>query len=135
MTERFGLRTELQELIATRVSSYEELEVLLALQGRRGELCRVSLLAQLTGLPEGSVEEAGAGLCRRGLAVSEPGRVMAFRYAPVDAGEDALVSELAVTYRERKLDVIRAMTAMALERLRMRGAEAFRAIRDGQDDD
>lgn len=135
MRDEFDLPNELQELIATRIESYEALEVLLALSRRSGHFCPVSVVAELTSLSESSVEEAGLGLCQRGLVQAYRGPRLAFRYAPADAAEDACVHALALTYRERKLDVIRAMTAMAFERLRKRSAEAFRAFKDEPDVD
>jgi hypothetical protein len=134
MPDKFDLPTELQEFIARRIASYEELEVLLALSQRSGHFCSVPVVAQLTNLSESSVEDASLGLCRRGLVQTDRERGRGLRYAPAAAADDACVQTLAVTYRERKLDVIRAMTAMAFERLRTRGAEAFRAFRDKPDE-
>jgi hypothetical protein len=135
MQNKFDLRVELQELIARRIESYEELEVLLALRRFQGHFCSVPFIAQLTNLSHSSVEEAGSGLCRRGIAETDREQGLAIRYAPADAAEDALVGELAVTYRERKLEVIRVMTAMAFERLRTRGAKTFRSWRDEPSDE
>ncbi len=124
----------LQLLLSSRIDSYEQLEVLLLLKRCEGQFCPAPVIAQLTTLSESSVEDAGMALCQKRLAVADGARPLALRYAPAAADADALVLQLAAACQQRKLDVLRAMTAIACERLRVRAAETFGALMERKRD-
>ena len=128
MNTRVVLPHDVQEFLSSRIESYDELEVLVALQRRPGVSCPLRTISSCTQLPESRVQLAAEALCQRGLALATPLLPTTFQYAPADAETDALVLQLAAIYEKRKLDVIRAMTATALERFRRCALRTFGAF-------
>lgn len=120
-----GLPADVRRLLAKRIESLEQLEVLLVL--RRDGVARTCVeLAHMLGASEDATARALAALAAQGLVAVDGTR---WSYAPAtDALRDD-VRALADYYVSRRLDVVNAVSGKALARIRA-FADAFRLHRD-----
>ncbi len=118
------LPADVLELLQQRVGSLEELEVLLLLRRTREREWEVFEIARALGLPDAIVDTTVTTLRSHDFLVtsSPPGR---YRYATRPAEVAAVVDRLATVYDERRLEVMRVLSARALERVRSSAARAF----------
>jgi hypothetical protein len=122
------------------VESYEQLEILLFLRARAHQTWASNALAAELGIAESLMEDALRFLCQRRLlgVVVSPGSVL-FRYDPESAELAELVRRLADVCVEERLQIMRWMTANAIDRVRSRALSTFaeaglsRCIKDEQD--
>lgn len=121
MTE--PLPPDVLELLHHRVGSLEELEVLLLLKRTRERRWAIFEIARELGLPDSIVDTTLASLRSHDFAASERGSE--WSYQPRTAELAGLVDRLAVVYVERRLEVMRILSARALERVRDSAARAF----------
>ena len=115
---------EARQFLVEHVATYDELEVLLCLLRRRDEELQPSHLASDVGIPEATCLLTLEKLLDRGLAGrSTDGK--AFRFAP--ATETLARGALALdrAYHSSPVNVIRAMSENAVQRLRSSAARAF----------
>jgi DNA-binding MarR family transcriptional regulator len=113
-----------RRLLAERVHAFEHLETLLYLYGRPAEAYAPAALAAALRIPEDAAAEALDHLVEMGLAArSDEGR--AGRYAPQTAEVAAAVAALAAACRDRRLAVMKLMSANAIERMRSNAARTF----------
>lgn len=119
------MAAELLAVLRDRVTSLEQLEALLRLRGETHDRWSAADLATRLGLPIHAVEEALAALATQGLVheLDDDGqRRWCYR---ADAVDDAVVLRLAEYYRARPLEVMRLLSAQALDRIRNSAARAF----------
>jgi DNA-binding IclR family transcriptional regulator len=117
--------SDLLELLRQRVGSLEELEVLLLLQRTRERRWEVFEITRELGLPDGIVDTTLVALRSQGFVASEGPGGREWNYQPRTAELAALVERLAAVYVERRLEVMRLLSAWALERVRDSAARAF----------
>lgn len=107
------------------IDSFESLEVLLLLHRERtawtaDELCRrFEIRAPV-------IDDALASLVRARLVSATGQNVLgSYRYADGDSARDALVASLERAYRDEPIQIMRLMSANAIERLRNGAIRAF----------
>jgi hypothetical protein len=113
-------------LLRDGVGSLEGLEVLLLLRKDRERVWPIDEIARRLSIPQASIEPALLDPCHHGLLAHTraPG-VEAWQYAPRTAELEALVDRLASIYDDRRLEVMRLLSAHAMERIRNSAARAF----------
>jgi hypothetical protein len=117
---------DIVQLLRERVTSVEGLEALLLLRRTRGRTWAAADVAARLGLPEDGLLPELERLEKRGLATSK--RVegeLVWAYAPRSLELDAVVARLAELHDARTLEVVRFLSADAVERIRMAAARAF----------
>lgn len=120
------LPQNVQELLAERIESFEQLEVLLRLFEGRSQSWTADSLAEQLNIPVAAVLPALAHLRAVELLVAsgEPGNEK-YGYAPRDAEADQAVRALAEVYRTNRLSVLQLMSANAIDRVRSRAIRLF----------
>jgi hypothetical protein len=115
-----------QALLRDRVESFEAIEVLLLLRRCREQAWTPDAVARELSIEPAIAAEALDHL-RRGnlLAARADGATMLFNYHPGDASLEAAVQGLARAYDENRLEVIKLMSANAIERVRTSAMKAF----------
>jgi hypothetical protein len=120
------LPEEVQRFLREHVESFEQLEIVLLLRGRADEAFDSNAISAELRLPEVIVEEALDTLSQRALVRRAPGVAgPLYSYSPETPSLAALVSALAQLNVERRLDVMRSMTANSIERLRAKALSTF----------
>ncbi len=114
------------ELLRTRVASIEQLEALLLLHREVDRQWSVEEIGERLSLPAGQLAPELDALVRVGM-LARSGRALDVRwqYAPRDAASDAMVVRLAAVYAVRRLEVLRLLNDLALQRIRGSAARAF----------
>ena len=114
----------LQQFLFDRVTTYEELEILLLLQRKAGQAFSVAGVAKELGASTEDCRAALQNLERQGLLTSaeEPPR---FRYAPSDSVLAQRVEELAAAYQDQRILVIQMMSRNAVARVRTAAIHTF----------
>jgi hypothetical protein len=119
------LDARVQQLLDTRIESFDQLELLLLLHDCRDQSWTVEAIAERfqrgTDVMETLKALQLAGFIQ-GL-LSNP--KLEYRYAPASAQLDQAVTELARAYREQPITVIRVMSANSIRRMRVGAARAF----------
>lgn len=127
MPERY-IPDDVLTLIQERLAGLDELEVLLLVRREAPQGLSATEVADRLGLPVSSSDAALASLCSVSLLVSEGGGGGAERryaYRPDTPELDAVVSSLATVYQERRLEVMRVLSNLALDRIRTAAARTF----------
>lgn len=119
------LPDDVLELLHQRVGSLEELEVLLFLRRGHEREWQVFEVARALGLPDAIVDTTVATLWSHDFLTMGGSSAGPCRYAPRPAELAALIDRLAAVYEERRLEVMRILSARALERVRDSAARAF----------
>lgn len=121
-----SIPAEILELLRQRVGSLEELEtVLLIRRTSERRWSAVDVAARLH-LSDSIVETMLVALTAHGFLEKEgTGAATTWRYAPTSAQLGALVDRLASVYDEHRLEVMRLLSARALERVRDSAVRAF----------
>jgi hypothetical protein len=121
-----SIPADILDLLRHRVSSLEELEILLLLRRTSGRAWEVFEIARELGLTDSIVENTLAALRSAGFfAVAGSGPNLVWRYAPASAESSALLDRLAQVYDDRRLEVMRLLSTQALERVRTSAVRAF----------
>jgi hypothetical protein len=116
------LPADVKHLLVDSIESYEQLEILLLLRADAHEWTPNRVAAQL-GIDVESTRHALDHLVGRDLLER---RERAYRYRPRVVGLAEAVAGLAVAYRgERRLQVMRAVNANAMKRVRSSAARLF----------
>jgi hypothetical protein len=128
-----ALPQRVQRFLMTHIDSIEKLEVLLLLRNRTEREWTSSMVAQELRITDASAAARLADLTASGLLVGDSGSPPEYRYSPTDSEDVRAVSELAVTYSERRVSVITFIFSKPQERVRG-FAEAFllKKRRDGE---
>ena len=121
-----GLDAEARSLLFEHVSGYDELEALLLLHAapaRAWTVVEVAAALRIAALDAAAA--LGELSAHRLLATENASAPERFRYAPADGALAAGVDRLAQAYAGQRLDVVKQMSANAIERLRSSAARAF----------
>ena len=117
---------ELVRLLQDRVASLEQLETLLLLRRTRDRAWDLPDVAQRLSMPESSIEPCLVELTQHGMLASQgAGIATTWQYDPASPELAALIDRLASVYDERRLEVMRMLSAQAMERIRDSAAKAF----------
>lgn len=110
---------DVQSLLLDQLESLDQLEILLLLQRRSLEDWSPQQVADELQMRASVVEEELLVLAERGLlAVVGTAEESRFRYGSVSTELARGVERLAETYAEQRVEVMRLMTAHAIQRLR-----------------
>ncbi len=110
------LSSEVRRFLYERVSTYEQLEVLIWL-AEHPEGAKLDVIESMLGASGVVAEEALTGLIEAGL-VTRSTRDGTYHYQPADPELDSLTKQLIRTYRASRFAVVKAMTDNSLQRLR-----------------
>jgi DNA-binding IclR family transcriptional regulator len=117
---------DLGKLLRDGVASLEGLEVLLLLRKERARAWPLDEIAQRLSIPSSSIEPALVDPVHYGLLThTRAGGLESWQFAPRTPELDALVDRLATLYDDRRLEVMRLLSAHAMERIRNSAARAF----------
>ncbi|HEY7930345.1 MAG TPA: hypothetical protein VID71_10045 [Steroidobacteraceae bacterium] len=119
------LDAEVRQLLSEHVTGYEQLEALLLLHRDSRQSSTGEQLGAELRIDAGSMATALAELAEHGLLERRTGPPPSYRYAPVQTALAAAVDRLAQLYTEQRLEIIRQMSANAIERLRSSAARSF----------
>lgn len=126
MSQSTDINDAVLELLAEKITSFEQLEILLLLRRHQGEALSAVSTAHRLRISDGAAEEAMAHLHRHGLVAErgEDGSAL-FSYHPGNAALAQTVDQLAALYEQNSLVVIKQMSANSLERVRMEAIRTF----------
>jgi hypothetical protein len=114
-----GLSDDVAAFLRERVSSFEQLELLLLLQREPTSEWTAQAAACALAIQTTAAADALEHLRRQDLvAVTVGGDAPTFRYAPKTPALDGSAMDLARTYATARIDVVQALTANAVERMR-----------------
>jgi len=121
------LPSEIQEFLRTTIQSLEQLEVLIAIQRQPKKAWTPEDVAAVVGLPVGIMEESLDGLIAAGLArhLSSASGSPTYCYEPRTPSMGRAVAGLARAYASNRLDIMRLMSTLAIERVRSEAANLF----------
>lgn len=120
-----GLAKDVSELLGERLHSFEALETLLQLQADARDWSLAEMAERLKVEPE-TASTALEELVAASLASSTgEGQRQRWRYSPPSATVAAAVSALVETYESSRLEVIRALTENAFDRIRSSALATF----------
>jgi hypothetical protein len=113
-------------LLREHVETYEQLEVLLLLHRDRNRTWNADAAGTALSLSPEAAADALDHLYGRGLLAMAPsGSARLFRYALTRGHTDEAVARLAREYGENRLEIIKLMSAYAIERVRTAAIRAF----------
>lgn len=114
---------EIHRFMYERITSYEQLEVLVRL-AESSEPEDVTLIATALGVSSDVALEALDSLVGAGL-LARLGRERSYRYAPREPALDAAARELVALYRVNRFAVVKAMSDHSFQRLRSSALHTF----------
>jgi DNA-binding IclR family transcriptional regulator len=117
---------DIRRLLRDGVASLEGLEVVLLLRRERTRAWTLDEIAGRLSIPSSSIEPALTDPVHYGLLAQAraPGGD-SWQFAPRTAELEVLVDRLAAIYDDRRLEVMRMLSAHAMERIRNSAALAF----------
>jgi hypothetical protein len=118
------LSKDVDALLKSQVGSYEQLAILLRAHLDPDRTWSIQELSETLLVPMTLAENATRELHTSGLLMSVDGSPTRFRFAP-NAGGSAAVARLAREYHENPIEVIKALSTNAIERLRTAAVRAF----------
>ena len=108
---------DLRQFLFDNVATYDELEVLLLLQGRSELDWTINTAAPALGLPAEACQVALANLAAHGLLALR-GNPTTFRYAPASKELGDAAELLQRAYRKDRFAIVQLMTTNAMDRVR-----------------
>ena len=112
----------LEGFLRAHVPSYDHLETLLLLRRRGDDTWTVAAVAAELHCAPSAAAESLAELAEHGLLTTAGA---AYRYAPVEPADAAMVDKLLHAYDVDRLAVVHLMNANAFERVRNHALSAF----------
>jgi hypothetical protein len=120
------LPEEVQRFLREHIESFEQLEIVLLLRSRPDQALSSTAISAELRLPETIVDETLHTLSGRELVARAPGvDGPLFTYSPETPTLAELVSAVAQLNQDRRLDVMRVMTANSIDRLRAKAVSTF----------
>lgn len=117
---------EVRDFLHDKILSYEQLETLLLLHGRRNETFSPTAVAELLHVPEQAAADLLDRMLRqRLLAMQVVGASIRFSYGPESAALAGVIDQLAESYDHNRLAIMNLMNANAVERVRTLAQNAF----------
>ena len=107
------------------IQTYEHLEIMLLAHKQRDRDWTADSVGVALKLPTTSAAEVLADLTASGLLERRETTSPVFRYRPASRGHEHVVDCLVRSYEEDRLNVIKLMTANALDRVRTGAMRAF----------
>lgn len=117
-----AIEADMIELLRERVVSLEQLEALLMLHREVGRAWTLAEIAERLSVSALVLEAELDALVTAGLVVRRDG---GWAYAPRDARSGEIVARLAALYPVRRLEVLRLLSDLAVQRIRGSAARAF----------
>lgn len=117
-----AIEADVVELLRERVGSLEQLEALLMLHREATRAWTLAEIAERLSVSALMLEAELDALVAAGLVVRRDGR---WAYAPRDARSSEIVARLAALYPVRRLEVLRLLSDLAVQRIRGSAARAF----------
>lgn len=115
-----------QEVLRERIESFEELEILLLLRAERSRAWSVDEVAEWLRVTAGFAEPLVEKLRARDLiALRESEGARRYVYGARAPELDAAVAEIACAYETNRHEILRLMSANAIERVRTSAMRAF----------
>jgi hypothetical protein len=111
---------DVQDLLRTQITSYEELETLLLLRAGRHSSWTAEALADALAVRSEDAEDALARMRDHGLV-----EVTANRYSYAASTLDETIGRLEHAYKECRLEVMKLMNENSVERVRSAAARAL----------
>lgn len=111
----------LRELLATQVTSYEHLELVLALRDHPDGRSLVELARELQ-ITLDVLHRVGAELVEQGMVELLPGASLRLTFSHV---RQQLLAEAAALYAQDRTYLLRVQTSIAIERIRSHAARTF----------
>src|SRR5262249_21169403 len=120
-----AVSTELQAFLYERISSYDQLEVLLLVR-HDGKEWNAEAVSVKLNIAASAALAALEELCEAGLLKSSgSGKSSAFVYVSDNAKLEATLSLLAREYEDNRLEIVRVMTRNAIDRVRNQAVTTF----------
>lgn len=122
----FVVSGEVLAFMREHIESYEQVEVLILLRAHREQSWTSSAVATHLRITTTMASEALRFLCRENILSVQVGpSELLFKYAPRPAELGELVNRFVQAYDAHRLEVMKLMTANALERLRTKALRKF----------
>ncbi len=112
-------------LLCMHVHTYEQLEALLLLHGAPGSDWTEEAVARQLGIPGESAAEALRALAAQGVVVCMQRADVTRCYRGPREDLKAVIAQLAEVYEQNRLEVVRLMSANAIDRMRTAAMRAF----------
>lgn len=120
------LSAEVQGFLRRHIESYEQLEVLLLLCAQPDRLWSSESVASDLRVTRSAADESLRFLCRENLVrVELRTNRLCFRYGPRSPQLAGLATQFVRAYEEHRIEVMRLMTANAVERVRIKALRKF----------
>lgn len=121
-----ALSDEVATFLREKIESVEQLEILLLLRAQPDRLWTGDSVSTELNIVPSLAGEALEHLCRSNLLDVRVGREhVAFRYAPGTSELDRAVHELVRAHREMRVELMRALSANAVQRVRTSAIRMF----------
>jgi hypothetical protein len=118
---------DLRQFLFHYVATYDELEVLLLLQGQAELAWTINTVAQELGSAAETCQVALENLAARGLLVLS-GNSTTFRYAPASKALNDAAEQLQRAYRTDRFAIVHLMTTNAMDRIRAAALERLGGV-------
>lgn len=112
-----------RELLASRIDSFEKLEVVVALHGAPNRTMSVEELCRVLKIPRDAIREATMEL--RALALIELTSRGEVQLLPPTNRDQQVVTELVKLYDDDRFAIVKALGEIAVERIRGMASRAF----------
>lgn len=114
-----------QTLLRNQIESYEELELLIYLYRHPDEDHSIGSLMERLHLSGPAIHSALAALVSADLVVKASSEFPYYRFAPRTPALHRSVADLANAYSERLIEIVKLMSANAIERVRTKALRTF----------
>jgi hypothetical protein len=111
-----------KDLLATRIDSFEKLELIVRLHTSPTGRISVAELAKVLGMPTDAIQEAARELTAVGLVESTGDHI---QLLPLSGADSVVLAELVQLYREDWIVLVKALSEIATDRIRNMAARRF----------
>jgi hypothetical protein len=120
------LPPEVRQLLAARIETYDQVEVLLLLHASGDRSWASGDVAANLRIPVSAADAALEHLCTTRLALAATGPAgQRFKYAPADESANQAVAELAKAHARNRVEIIQLLSSNAIERIRNEAIRLF----------
>lgn len=116
---------DVQALLRDHIESYEQLEILLLLRREVGKTWAAERIGERLGISASLAADALAALRSSRLVAAQDEPETRYAYAPEKAALEETVSRLASDYASARIEIIKLMSANAINRVRTGALRAF----------
>ncbi|MGH8143693.1 MAG: hypothetical protein ACREU2_14395 [Steroidobacteraceae bacterium] len=123
---KIELDTDVRRLLLEQITTYEQLETLLLLHAQPAQGWSAPAVAAAVRIQEDSAAAALNELvAQRLVSFKSDGAKSEYQYAAADAAAASAVDRLSQAYSQQRLEVVKQMSANAIERVRSSAARTF----------